>query len=73
VLDAVSRLIRGRTTFVIAHRLSTVRNADIVVVLDRGRVVESGPPAELVRRPGLFARLHALQADAIPTGEEAAP
>jgi ABC-type multidrug transport system fused ATPase/permease subunit len=49
--------MRDRTTIVIAHRLSTVRNADFLVVLDRGHVVETGSHAELVARNGLYARL----------------
>lgn len=57
---ALDRFSQGRTVVVIAHRLSTVRNADQVVVLEAGRVVEAGPPAELLARPGRFARLHGL-------------
>ena len=51
----------NRTTLVIAHRLATVLKADRILVLDRGRIVESGRHAELVRRDGLYARLAALQ------------
>ncbi len=54
---ALDRLSRGRTTFIIAHRLSTVRNADRILVLDQGCVVEQGRYDELVRRGGMFARL----------------
>jgi ABC-type multidrug transport system ATPase subunit len=61
ILDALDRLVEGRTTFVIAHRLSTLRNVDSVLVLDRGRVVESGPPAELMARNGLYSHLNKLQ------------
>ncbi|HWB50135.1 MAG TPA: ABC transporter ATP-binding protein [Stellaceae bacterium] len=57
VRGALDALMRERTTIVIAHRLSTVRNADFLVVLDRGRVVETGNHAELVARNGLYARL----------------
>ncbi|HKY89720.1 MAG TPA: ATP-binding cassette domain-containing protein, partial [Nevskiaceae bacterium] len=53
--------MKGRTTIVIAHRLSTVQRADRIVVLEQGRVVESGPPAELMERGGLYARLASLQ------------
>ncbi|MGH8147096.1 MAG: glucan ABC transporter ATP-binding protein/ permease [Rhodanobacteraceae bacterium] len=53
-LDALSH---GRTTFIIAHRLSTVRNADMILVLDHGRLIEKGRYEELVLRGGLFARL----------------
>jgi ATP-binding cassette, subfamily B, bacterial len=49
--------MKGRTTFVIAHRLSTVVNADRILVLKEGRIVEMGPHAELVRRGGYYASL----------------
>ena len=61
VQDALSRLMRGRTTIVIAHRLSTVTSADRIHVVDRGRVVESGHHAELLAKGGIYATLHALQ------------
>jgi ATP-binding cassette subfamily B protein len=54
---ALDRLSRGRTTFIIAHRLSTVRNADRILVLDQGCLVEQGRYDELIRRGGMFARL----------------
>lgn len=57
ITDAIERLTSERTTIVIAHRLSTVRRADRVVVLDRGRVVEVGTPTELRQGNGVFARL----------------
>ena len=61
VRDALDRLARARTTLVIAHRLSTVRDADAIVVLDGGRVVEVGRHADLLTRGGLYAHLVARQ------------
>ncbi|EQB34054.1 ABC transporter transmembrane domain-containing protein [Sphingobium ummariense] len=61
VQDALGRLMQGRTTIVIAHRLATVRAADRIVVLDQGRIVEQGNHAALVARGGLYARLASLQ------------
>jgi ATP-binding cassette subfamily B protein len=57
VQEALDRLMEGRTTLVIAHRLSTVRDADRVVVLDGGRVVEEGTHDALLARNGLYRRL----------------
>ena len=59
--DALARLLVGRTTLIIAHRLSTVRRADRLVVVDRGRIVEEGTHAELLARGGLYARLYQRQ------------
>jgi ATP-binding cassette subfamily B protein len=61
ILEALARLIRGRTTFMVAHRLSTVRDADQILVVDGGRIVERGTHAELLARGGLYAELHAAQ------------
>ena len=58
---ALAHLVRNRTTFVIAHRLSTVEQADRILVLDAGQVVESGTHAELLAREGLYAQLYRLQ------------
>ncbi len=59
--QALSRVTEGRTTFVIAHRLSTVRRADLVLVLDRGRIVERGTHEELLELGGYYRRIHDLQ------------
>ncbi len=62
ILDALARLMRGRTTLIIAHRLSTVRHADRVVVLQDGAVAEQGTHGALLARGTVYAHLHALQA-----------
>lgn len=61
VQEALARLMHGRTTIVIAHRLSTVRDADLIVVMDGGRVAETGRHDELVARNGIYAKLYRLQ------------
>jgi len=61
VQSALANLIRGRTTLVIAHRLTTVRDADRIVVLEGGEVRETGRHEELIRQPGVYSRLHEMQ------------
>ena len=61
IRDALARLARGRTTLIIAHRLSTVLDSDLIVVMDRGRIVERGTHTELLERKGLYADLYQLQ------------
>jgi subfamily B ATP-binding cassette protein MsbA len=58
---ALAQLVRDRTTFIIAHRLSTVEQADNIVVLDAGEIVETGTHAELLAGGGVYAQLHSLQ------------
>jgi subfamily B ATP-binding cassette protein MsbA len=66
VQEAIGRLMEGRTVFVIAHRLSTVAHASLILVLDRGKVVERGNHDELLARHGMYHRLHSLQFRAAP-------
>ncbi len=61
VQNAIERLMRERTVLVIAHRLSTVRRADTILVIDRGRIVERGTHAELIAREGVYNRLYRMQ------------
>lgn len=71
VQEAMNRAMAGRTSFVIAHRLSTVRTADRILVLEGGRIVQEGTHESLIREDGLYSRLHRLQFD--ETGKEALP
>lgn len=61
IQNALDKLLKGRTSFVIAHRLSTVRNADLVVVIDEGKIVERGTHAELMQKNGVYADLYNRQ------------
>jgi subfamily B ATP-binding cassette protein MsbA len=71
VQDALDRLKVGRTTIVVAHRLSTIRAADRIAVLDDGWLVELGTQDELLARDGIYARLHRLQFSVeSPAGDE---
>ena len=71
VQEAMNRAMAGRTSFVIAHRLSTVRTADRILVLEGGRIVQEGTHESLIREDGLYSRLHRLQFE--ETGKEALP
>jgi ATP-binding cassette subfamily B protein len=61
IQEALMRLLKGRTVVAIAHRLSTLNSFDRIVVLDRGRIVEDGAPAELVQRKGIYSRMYGRQ------------
>ncbi len=62
IQDSLRKLMEGRTSFIIAHRFSTVREADKILVLDKGTIVESGTHDELMRRPdGIYRHLYELQ------------
>ena len=65
VQDALERLMASRTTLVIAHRLATIRQADRIVVMNEGRIVEQGTHAALTQADGLYARLARLQFDGL--------
>ena len=61
VQEALEQLMKGRTTFVIAHRLTTIQRADRILVLNKGRLVETGTHAELMDRKGLYQYLYTLR------------
>ena len=61
ISDAFHTLMQGRTTFIVAHRLSTIRNADVILVMENGRVVEQGTHDELLRQGGAYAKLYSAQ------------
>lgn len=65
VQTALEKLMEGRTTICIAHRLSTIQKADLIVVMDNGRVVETGTHAELIRSRGIYSKLYEMQFEAV--------
>ena len=67
IQDALEILVKDRTTIIIAHRLSTLRNADKLIVIERGKMPEFGTHAELLERKGIYYRLYMLQLEALKT------
>jgi ATP-binding cassette subfamily B protein len=61
IREALERLMTGRTTFVIAHRIQTVMSADLILVLDKGEIVQCGAHAELLAQPGMYRRIYEVQ------------
>jgi ABC-type multidrug transport system fused ATPase/permease subunit len=70
IIEALDRLMVGRTTFIIAHRLSTIRRADQILVVDGGRVVETGTHARLLAQEGLYAQLYRIQSSGLRREKE---
>ena len=64
VQDALDRLMQGRTTIIIAHRLATILKADRIIVMDKGRIIEEGTHKSLIAKKGVYAGLAKLQFDA---------
>ena len=61
IQDAIANLMKGRTSFVIAHRLSAIRQADIILVVDDGKIVEQGTRKELIAKNGAYYKLYTKQ------------
>jgi ATP-binding cassette, subfamily B, bacterial len=73
ILDALNRLMQGRTTFMVAHRLSTLHEADLILVLDEGRLVEQGTEEQLLRLGGLYKQLYDAQVGSLRQGGHPGP
>lgn len=63
VQKAMRTIMKGKTVLAIAHRISTLKEMDRIIVLDKGKIIESGTPQELIKQDGKFAKLYKLQAD----------
>lgn len=61
IQEALERLMRGRTSFVIAHRIHTVMDADLILVLDKGKVVQAGSHEALLAQPGIYRQIYEVQ------------
>ncbi len=61
IQDAFAKLMKGRTSFIVAHRLSTIRDADIILVMNNGSIVEQGTHDELIAKNGFYAKLYNSQ------------
>ncbi len=61
IREALERLMEGRTTFIIAHRIQSVMNADLILVFDKGRIVQHGTHDQLVAQPGIYRRIYEVQ------------
>ena len=61
IMSNIDQISRGRTMLMIAHRLSTVRDCDAIIVIEKGRIVEAGSHDELMKRNGVYAKLHQAQ------------
>ena len=61
VQDAFAKLMEGRTCFIVAHRLSTIQNADVILVMNAGKIVEQGTHEQLLKKGGFYAQLYQAQ------------